>query len=447
MLSCAVIAALLLIAQVTPPARSVSGPDLLEASRMGRTARARELIAGGADVNAPDWRGFTPLMWAAATGNLPLVEELLQRGARVDARARDGSTALVLAASNGYIETVRLLLSRGADVSAGPAGETARARAGARGHNEVAALLEAAEQLGALLVQAVSEGQSAAARQLLARGAPFNTRNDQGVSATMFAARNGDLGMLQFLLARGADAAARDNQGETVFDWAQRSPATAPYVVAFLRDRGITRDPGMSPATSSAPQVRSSLANLQRLLSSLPRQTDAVRRAHARAAAALTQLLALSASWPADSPEDYRVNLAQDVQVLESAMVGAGTGLSQTLEALADDLETKLEHCRKSGGKLGGSVRVRVRTVQDGEEVRSWQVFYMPKIFEVSATATPDLFPQLSSPTEELLVPGRYVMWARRPGFAAVSVRTVVKIGEGRSALVIDLPVPPSGSQ
>jgi hypothetical protein len=115
--------------------------------------------------------------------------------------------------------------------------------------------------------------------------------------------------------------------------------------------------------------------------------------------------------------------------------------------AVAEDLEIKLEHCAKSGGKLGGSVVVRVRTVQGGEESRSWQVFYMPRVFEAAANASPDLFPQLSSPTEEMLVPGRYVMWVRDPATARVGERTVVKVGEGRKELLLDLPVPSPSPQ
>ena len=112
------------------------------------------------------------------------------------------------------------------------------------------------------------------------------------------------------------------------------------------------------------------------------------------------------------------------------------------MDAVAEDLEVKLEHCTKSGGRLGGSVVVRVRTLQGGTESRSWQVFYMPRVFEAASNATPDLFPQLSSPTEETLVPGRYVMWVRDPATDRLGERTVVKVGEGRKELLLDLPVP-----
>ena len=59
-----------------------------------------------------------------------------------------------------------------------------------------------------------------------------------------------------------------------------------------------------------------------------------------------------------------------------------------------------------------------------------------------ASNASPDLFPQLSSPTNETLVPGRYVMWARDPATARLGERTVVKVGEGKKELLLDLPVP-----
>jgi hypothetical protein len=107
------------------------------------------------------------------------------------------------------------------------------------------------------------------------------------------------------------------------------------------------------------------------------------------------------------------------------------------LDALSEDLEVKLEHCVLSGGKLGGSVAVTVRTVSGAEEVRNRQVLYLAKVLELSSSASPDQFPQLSSPTREMLVPGRYVMWSRDPSTNQVSERTVVKVGEGRMDLLL----------
>ena len=88
------------------------------------------------------------------------------------------------------------------------------------------------------------------------------------------------------------------------------------------------------------------------------------------------------------------MNLSGDVAAIEAALrAGDVETLAATLQSVADDLEIKLEHCTRSGGKLGGSVTVRVRTVQGSAEIKSWQVFYMPRVFEVAANASPDLFP------------------------------------------------------
>lgn len=434
----------LLFTQATKPGQPpTTGADLLESVKLGDLSRTRELLSKGAVVDIYDRRGLTPLMWASAGGNLELVHQLLERGAAVDRRANDGTTALMLASANGFTEIVRALVLKGSDVAAVRGGLKARQFALARGHSDVVTLLEQAEALGGRLLQAASEGHDMVVRQLLATGAPVNVTDERGTTALMIAARNGDLGMLQALLSRGADASLRDSQGRTVFDWAEPSPTTAKYVVAFLLDRGVSKEIARPGPPVRSPQVKASLVTLATVLARIPPASTRVRAAERRASAALTRLQALSAKWPAESPDDYRDNLAGYIAALEAALkIGDGENLAETVEAVAEDLEIKLEHCTKSGGSLGGSVVVRVRTLQGNTERKSWQVFYMPRVFEAASNASPDLFPQLSSPTEETLVPGRYVMWVRDPTTAQLGERTVVKVGEGRKELLLDLPVP-----
>ena len=420
--------------------------DLISAAKLGDLARARELVTRGTPVDVADRRGYTPLMWSSAAGSLDLTRYLLETGANVEARAADGATALFLAAANGSTEVVRLLLARGANPGVPREGQTPRQAAAARGQMETAAAIEAAETLGGQLLQAASDGQGTFVRQLLARGAPANVTDSAGVSPLMFAARNGDLGTLQFLLSRGADTYARDSQGLTALDWAQKSTSTGKYVVAFLKDRAPATDSRRQKVSEQPPAIADLLRTIDALLTKAAPAAGDARDAHRRATSALSELRALSGNWPADSPEDYRASLEAEGTMLGAAIARNDAGvLREALVALADDLEAKLEHCRKSGGRLGGSVLVRVRTVQAGSEASRWQVFYMPKIFEVAPSASPDLFPQLSSPTDDLLVPGRYLMWVRNPDTNAVGERTVVKVGEGRKELIVDLPVPAAG--
>lgn len=80
---------------------------------IGETDRARDIIRRGAMVNRPGW---TPLHYAASTGQVETTQMLLEQGADVDARAFDGTTPLMMAAYAGSEEVVRLLLGAGADL-------------------------------------------------------------------------------------------------------------------------------------------------------------------------------------------------------------------------------------------------------------------------------------------------------------------------------------------
>jgi ankyrin repeat protein len=433
----------LLLSQASAPAPAGLESELLDSAKLGQLDRTKELLSKGAGVDTADRRGFTLLMWASAGGHAEMVRHLLEGGAAPDRRAADGTTALMLAAVNGFTDVVRALLSRGVNVAALKGGVSAHQLAISRGHSAAAALLAPAEGLGARLIQAAIDCHDALVRQLLVLGAPINVTDARGATALMIAARNGDLGILQFLLSRGADPSARDAQGQTAFDWAERSPETGKHVVLFLLDRGVARDAPVQTARAPSPPVITSLRALEAALSRIPAASAAVRQAQRRANTALSQLRALSTSWPAESPEEYRVNLATELSSLDAALrKGDSERLAATLQSVAEDLEIKLEHCIRSGGKLGGAVTVRVRTVQGSAESKSWQVFYMPKVLEAAENASPDLFPQLSSPTEEALVPGRYVMWVRDPATARLGERTVVKVGEGKKELLLELPVP-----
>jgi ankyrin repeat protein len=73
------------------------------------------LLAKGAAVNRPGW---SPLHYAAASGDDEIVRVLLQKGARVDATSPAGTglfTPLMMAAREGHDSTALLLIEQGAD--------------------------------------------------------------------------------------------------------------------------------------------------------------------------------------------------------------------------------------------------------------------------------------------------------------------------------------------
>ncbi len=72
--------------------------------------KVKLLIDSGAEVNAVDTgEGFTPLMHAAAEGQVEVVHVLLKHKANTAVRDVDGDTAQDFATRNGHSEVVKLL--------------------------------------------------------------------------------------------------------------------------------------------------------------------------------------------------------------------------------------------------------------------------------------------------------------------------------------------------
>ena len=85
---------------------------LMLAALKGQLELANQMVKKGADVNKTGW---TPLHYAATTGQLAVIRLLIENHAYIDAESPNGSTPLMMASMYGTPEAVKLLLDEGAD--------------------------------------------------------------------------------------------------------------------------------------------------------------------------------------------------------------------------------------------------------------------------------------------------------------------------------------------
>jgi hypothetical protein len=76
----------------------------------GNVDGVRGLIQGGANVNAKDTGGWTPLLLASQTGHAAVVQALVDAGADVNAQTPNGWNALMQASYFDHLETARVLI-------------------------------------------------------------------------------------------------------------------------------------------------------------------------------------------------------------------------------------------------------------------------------------------------------------------------------------------------
>jgi ankyrin repeat protein len=164
---------------------------------------AKRLLAEGADPNAVNRFGVTPLHEAATVGNAAMLEALLDAGGDANAAFGEGETVLMTAARAGDTASVKTLLAHGGkpDATENWHGQTALMWAAIENHADIVQLLIDA---GARVDRASTKHDWV--KISYSEGNVPKTRDLGGLTALQFAARQGSADAVFALLDAGADA-------------------------------------------------------------------------------------------------------------------------------------------------------------------------------------------------------------------------------------------------
>jgi ankyrin repeat protein/Tfp pilus assembly protein PilF len=203
---------------------------------------AELLLSHGADLHARTLKNSTVLHIVRFQEDSPLPEFLLSRGAEMDAENSSGATPLHLAAYQGKDSMVATLLAHGANMEApvAPKGSTPIMTAISGGHpGTVQVLIAQGAQVTATdtsgatpLHYAAYNNELKIAELLLKHSALINARAKDGRTPLHSAVPKDNLEMIEFLISRGADIDAKDCSGRTALGRAE--PGTQKNTAAYL---------------------------------------------------------------------------------------------------------------------------------------------------------------------------------------------------------------------
>jgi ankyrin repeat protein len=201
----------------------IAASEIHDAARDGDVDKVRQLLIAGAEMDAKDERGFTPLLWAVYGGQLNVTELLIDQGADVryehPAFGAAADLSFHMECQRGYSGVTEYLASKGVEFDPNSVGP---------------------RKLNRLRV-AVMLGSTDMVRWLIDRGADVNAASPQdGRVALLWAAQKGNLEIVTALIVARADVDAVDSSGIAPVQWAVENGHAD--VVESLIDAGARLD-------------------------------------------------------------------------------------------------------------------------------------------------------------------------------------------------------------
>ncbi|MBF2053490.1 MAG: ankyrin repeat domain-containing protein [Candidatus Sericytochromatia bacterium] len=213
-------------------------PLMIEAVQQSDTRILKALVQAGADIHQP-YNGWTPLMYAAVSGQAEAVRYLLSQGLSANDTTPAGWTPLMAAAAGGQLEILQLLATQGAEIQGRPGWKALLQSVFSRlsvtqirKEETVRWLLARGARYDAGVpvpdhpgysewLVAVASNVTEWGLELLQAGANPDQKSPDGWTALMWAACNNNLALTEALLARSTRTLnARNSEHLTALDLA-----------------------------------------------------------------------------------------------------------------------------------------------------------------------------------------------------------------------------------
>jgi len=191
------------------------------------------LLAHNADKNTQNVNGLSPLQTAVTAGNISAATALLTEKADPNERNNKGETALHLLADQGDQDTapsfVTLLMNHGADLSAACWNDQYQSQAPQTP-----------------LEYAAAHNRTSIVTALIKQGASVNAVGRGGNTPIFAAVQSNNIDIVSALIDAGANVNAANSKGQTPLDWANAGNGGS-QISAMLIAHGADKGTGLPP--------------------------------------------------------------------------------------------------------------------------------------------------------------------------------------------------------
>jgi len=196
---------------------SYGDTPLLIAAEYGQEDAVKFFIESKkADINETNHMGWTALMLASKSGNIPVIDYLIKMGANRKLRTKKGSSSLLIAVYYNHLPAVQYFIEH---------------------HSDAFNINEKKKNGNNLLIFAALNGNLEMTKYLISHNAHSNTASFKKSNALIQASYLGHLDIIKFLIEEGIDPCQKDRRGMSALHYSSRNGYQ--FIVQYLIEHQV----------------------------------------------------------------------------------------------------------------------------------------------------------------------------------------------------------------